>query len=904
MYWIGLALLLALLGATPLPAQTALADLRIDTFAGSDSVRDGGPASQGLLDSPAGVATDASGNIYIADQGNRLLRRVGPDGQISTVAGTIASLAVGTVATQSAYVPSCVAVSPDDRVHFCSSRQVFELLPDGTARVVAGTGGSGGAGDEQPAVDAGFSSIADIAFGPDGSLYILDQQGNQARRVSPDGMIHAFAGTGDAGYSGDGGPAVDALFNRPLALDVASDGAVLICDTNNHRIRRVAADGTVTTVAGTGTSGSGGNGGPASEAALSFPSAVAAAADGSYSISGFNDVRKVGADGMIQAFAGRGASFGDGGPATQASFEQIRGLHAASDGALLIATGDRIRRVAADGTVNTVAGAEHLQGDGGPATQAVLYEPRGMALDDAGNLYIADVSNYAVRRVAPDGTITTVAGGLRSGPYGQDGPATEVRLRNPTDVAIHPVSGELYILDASDGRVRRVDAAGRMTTVVGTGSLGNSGDGGPATQAQIQFVQSLSFDAQGDLYLADLFANVVRKVSGGIIWTVAGTGSAGYAGDGGQAVSAQINRPSGAVVNAAGELFILESNRIRRVGTDGVIVTLVTLVDTPTDLSLTPGGDLLASVPNLNRVLRIRPNGAVEEAGRFGFGYFGDGGSAARARLYEIGAALEAPDGRIFLADQQNDRIRVLGEGPVLPNGAVRQAASFFQGAMSPETILSVFGSHLAEETAVATETPLPTSLGGTQVFVRDSQGEERAASLFFVSPGQINLMVPAGTANGGGALIVRTASGAETQADLNIVSATPGLFSANADGVGVAAAFALRADAAGVQTTEPVFQLDEAQNNFVDKPLSLGPEGDQVYLILFGTGLRGADRVNAHVGNASIPVAYFGPQGGFVGLDQVNIGPLPRTLIGQGSVEVSVDAIGRSSNFLSVTIE
>lgn len=904
MPFVGLVSLLALL-AIPLPGQS-LNGLRIDAYAGSDPIRDGGPAIEGLLNTPTDVAADSAGNVYVADELNGLVRRVGADGVISTVAGTVERIGSGPLAVEQTFRPDCVAVSPDNRLHFCASRRVYELLPDGTTRVVAGTGSTSGAGDGQPAVDAGFVILEDIDFGPDGSLYILDRGADRVRRVAPDGIIEAFAGNGEEGFSGDGGPAADAMLSNPGFLDAAPDGGVLIVDSGNSRIRRVDVDGVIATVAGNGASGSGGDDGPAVDAALSFPTAVVADADGGFFIAGFSSIRRVDADGVITFWGGVGSSdLGDGGPVGDASFRGIQALDMGRDGALYIADAQnhRIRRVAADEVVDTFAGGSHWLGDGGPAVDAQLFEPRGLALGDAGALYIADTDNAVVRRVDPDGTISTVAGRGETGLYGQEGPATEVRLRAPIDVAIHPVTNELFILDAADGRVRRVNSAGVMTTVVGNGQLGNTGDGGPATEAQIQFPQTISFDAAGAMYLSDIFAHVVRKVSGGTITTIAGTGTAGSEGDGGPAADAQLNRPFATVAVESGELFIADAAGIRRVAADGTISLLAELSGPATYLSLTPDGDLLASVPNRNELYRVSQAGDVEQLATFAVGSGGDGGQAAQARMAGLAAAIQAPDGRYFLTDEGNHRVRLLASGPVLAGLPVRQAASFFAGDMSPETIVSLFGSNLADETVVAESTPLPTSLAGTEVIVRDSEGSERAADLFFVSPSQINLMIPAGSAFGDGEIIVRTAGGAEASAPLGLTTATPGVFAANANGRGVAAAFALRVAADGTQTTEPVFELSESGDSFVPAPIDLGPEGEEVYLILFGTGLRGASSVRALAGDGAIPTLFFGPQGGFVGLDQINVGPLPRSLEGAGEIPIQLQAAGRASNSVTITV-
>jgi uncharacterized protein (TIGR03437 family) len=233
-------------------------------------------------------------------------------------------------------------------------------------------------------------------------------------------------------------------------------------------------------------------------------------------------------------------------------------------------------------------------------------------------------------------------------------------------------------------------------------------------------------------------------------------------------------------------------------------------------------------------------------------------------------------------------------------------AASFSGLAIAPESIVSAFGKDLATATQVADTTPLPTELAGTKVKVTDSAGAERLAQLFFVSPGQVNLLIPAGTATGLATISITSASGTTTTGKIRIEAVAPGLFSANADGKGVAAALTVRAKADGSQTTELVFRYDAAQNKRVAVPIDLRPQNEQVVLLLFGTGLRfnsGLAGVSVKIGGQDCEVLYAGPQGEFAGLDQVNV-RLPRTLIGRGEVEVALKVDGKAANVVTLFME
>jgi sugar lactone lactonase YvrE len=332
--------------------------------------------------------------------------------------------------------------------------------PAASLVTVAGTGEAGSTGDGGPASAATLNHPYAIAAMPDGGYVVAEVQGDRVRRVAPDGTITTLAG-GIQGSGGDGGPAISAQLRSPFGVSVAGDGSVLIADFGNQRIRRVAPDGTISTMAGNGNAGFAGDGGPATEAALAWPTAVAALPGGGFLIADwFNErIRRVDPDGTITTVAGTGATgfAGDGGPATLAQLNQPFGVAAMPDGGFLIAdhANDRIRRVGPDGIITTVAGTgvRGFAGDGGPALGAALNHPTAMTPDGAGGFLIADRTNQRIRDVAASGTITSVAG---SGvPAWLDaGDATLGHLRNPSGVA---VSGDsILIADSDNNRIRKV----------------------------------------------------------------------------------------------------------------------------------------------------------------------------------------------------------------------------------------------------------------------------------------------------------------------------------------------------------------------------------------------------------------------------------------------------------------
>jgi hypothetical protein len=292
----------------------------------------------------------------------------------------------------------------------------YRMDMPGATYMVAGSFFAEGPGDGGPATMAEVDPY-DVAPLPDCGYLIADGYAARVRRVLPDGTITTVAGTGRPGFGGDGGPAPAAALDYPRGIAAYPDGSFLVADEYNRRVRRVAPDGTITTVAGNGTPGFSGDGGPATRAELGLPVAVAVLRDGSFVIAdALNErVRRVAPDGTISTVAGIGSpgSSGDGGPATLAQIGYPVGVAATRDGGFLITDqyGEQVRRVAPDGTISTVAGTGRrgASGDGGPATRARLDYPRGVAEAPDGGVLIGDQGNERVRRVWPDGRISTIA---------------------------------------------------------------------------------------------------------------------------------------------------------------------------------------------------------------------------------------------------------------------------------------------------------------------------------------------------------------------------------------------------------------------------------------------------------------------------------------------------------------
>ena len=333
-----------------------------------------------------------------------------------------------------------------------------------TITTVAGDGVLGYSGDGGAATAAEINHPRSIAWAPDGGFVFADAFGQAVRRVWPNGTITTVAGTGQAGFSGDGGPATQAELDLPHGVAYTTNGTLLIVDALNNRVRAVAPDGTITTAVGTGVRGYAGDGGPATEAELNTPRGIAALPDGGYLIadSDNNRIRRVDANGTITTVAGgAGHGFaGDGGPATQAELARPFGVAPTFDGGFLIvdAENNRIRKVAADGTITTVAGngVRGYAGDGGPATLAEINGPHNVAALPDGGFLIADALDNRVRRVWPDGSITTIAGTGDAGYSGDGGPAAQAELNEPKALLVLPNYQGFLVADALNSRIRLV----------------------------------------------------------------------------------------------------------------------------------------------------------------------------------------------------------------------------------------------------------------------------------------------------------------------------------------------------------------------------------------------------------------------------------------------------------------
>ena len=666
---------------------------------------DGIAATLSQMYQPSGIAVDASGSILFCDAGNNCVRKITPTGIITKIAGTGVSgyTGDGSAATSATFNrPSCVAIDNSGNIYIgdAGNSVIRSINTSGIITTAVGTGTAGYSGDGSNATLAQIANIGGICTDVSGNLYVSDMYNGVVRKINTLGIISTYVGdpTVSGTYNGDNIPATTAALNNPVDLKVNSSGNLLIADEYNDRVRLVDGSGIIHTIyadsmvtfmlapvslavdnsgnilivdgvnldkvflmspsglivplAGNGTPGFAGDGSQATAAEIYFPMGISLDATGNvyFADNGNNRIRKVNTSGIISTIAGGATTgYGDGGTALNAELTTPVWTVKDAAGNLYIsdAISNLIRKVNTSGTISTFAGTgtSGYSGDGGPATAAQIYEPYSMDFDGFGNLFYCDIGANIIRKINSSGIISTAVGipSLTGGSYsGDGGPATACTLYEPLNLKIDR-HNRIFICDRSNRRIRMVDTTGIITTIAGTGTSGYTGDGGPATAAEIASPHGITFDNSGNLYFCDASRCVVRKINtSGIISTIAGSGTWGYSGDGGPATNAQLAFPSALTIDSAGNIYVSDGSNscIRKIDATG----------------------------NINTVI-----------GTGVAGFSGDGGLASAAKLnLSYGINLDNA-GNMYIADWGNHRIRkVIYDLSVMPVDVLGEALSIY----------------------------------------------------------------------------------------------------------------------------------------------------------------------------------------------------------------------------------
>lgn len=580
---------------------------------------DGSQATTAKFDHPAGISKDSQGNLYLADTNNARIRKISSSGVVSTFAGGgFLALPLGNPAPATLIqlgTPVDVKASGSSVYFIDGFVMIRRVDSNGIARVVAGNGSFGDTPDGSRATSGPLSNIFGLAVDAQGNIFF--SQDNRIRKVSTTGILSTIAGTSNSGYSGDGGSPTSALLNGPTSLSFDSSGNLYFVDRLNSVVRKISTSNIISTVAGNGSGGNGTDNVQATSTSIS-PTSVSVNASGTMFIGVDAAVKKVDAAGIISTVAGvrersGSGSFypcaysGDNGPAVGAGLCAPFKIAKAPDGSLYIADTEssEIRKISSQGTISSVYGQ---------------ISPTYVAVDSSGNIYWPS-GNSRIIKMNTSGTVSDFAGNSGNGFSGDGGPATQATLSGVSGVAADS-SGNVYLIDSN--RIRKVDLSGVITTVAGSGASGYTGDGGSALSATFNSPRGIAIDNTGNILIADQNNNAVREINtSGIIRTVAGNGVLGFAGDGGQAVAANLEAPYDVCFGLNGSFYVVDgSNRVRQINTSGVINTVA--------------GSL-----NLDA------------------GFSGDNAPATSARLNNPLGIAVAPEG-LYIADTNNNRIRLV----------------------------------------------------------------------------------------------------------------------------------------------------------------------------------------------------------------------------------------------------
>jgi len=546
----------------------------VTTLAGSpeNEGSNNGTGTGARFRSPRGLAVDSTGNVYVADHENHMIRRVTPTGVVSTFAGSAgaAGFADGPALQARFFGPSGLAFDTAGNLYVTDERNniIRKISPGGTVSTLAGGAGIEGYLDAT-GNQARFDEPVGIAVNAAGTVFVVDTENNRIRRITPAGVVTTYAGAGPGagvGHADGEGPLATFRFPNFLALD--RDGNLIVTDGGNSMIRRIASDGTVTTLSGLPDS-RGALDGIGEDAQFRSPGAVAVDASGVVFVADSENhtIRRITPGGGVTLFAGAaGISGSVNGRGADARFNRPEGVSTDGAGNVYVAdTGNHtIRKITAAGVVTTLAGSAGEFGTtNGPGGAARFRSPRDVFADTAGNVYVADSGNHLIRRVSPTGEVTTIAGGAGQAGF-TDGLGSAARFSSPYGVTLHVPSGALYVVDFSGRTVRKISTAGEVTTIAGAPGVAGTHDG-VGESALFTRPTKIALDPEGLLYVVDRDAHTIRRVnSNGVVTTLAGAPFV-PGNTNGTGLVTRFFAPQGITADRAGNLYVADTanNTIR-----------------------------------------------------------------------------------------------------------------------------------------------------------------------------------------------------------------------------------------------------------------------------------------------------------------------------------------------------
>ncbi len=694
-----------------------------------------GPLSVARFNYPEAVTLDRDGTLYVADGLNATIRKISPDGNVTTVAGLGENFGSANGAGSQARfsLPSSLALDPAGNLYVADqyNHTIRKVTPAGVVTTIGGTAGTAGT-DDGTGSAAHFNFPAGIAIDTATNLYVADSLSHAIRKINPAGEVTTIAGSPDANGTEDGlGNA--ARFNTPSGIAVAEGGIIFVADSGNHTIRKISADGMVRTFAGKAGQ-SGGVDGTGTSAQFNFPTGLAVDASGNLYVADNNNsaIRKITPEAVVTTYAGDTTqpdlsakpfvNFVDG-SAGAARFKYPNGLAVSANGTIYVAdsANDSIRKIAPDRTVTTLAGSNRPGSNDGIGAAAKFMHPTGIAVGKNGSIYVVDGMNNTIREVTAAGLVTTLAGSPTVD-GSTDGLGSAALFSGPRKLGVNS-KGDLFVADTGNGTVRKITLdttvganAWRVTTFAGTAGTSGSDDGTGAA-ARFNALYDIAIDRADNLFVADKDNHVIRKITpAGVVTTFAGqVGNPGSSD--GSLTEAQFNTPYGIAIDSMDVLYLADTlnNTIRKITPDGTVSTiagqagLAGNADGPGGLALfnSPFGVAVDGAMNVyvadygnNLIRKVDASGTVTTIGGYyqfdpsGFPLDSSAdGIGLNARFYKPKGIAADLNGTIYVADSFNNAIRI-GTTNICPDEAtidraVAQAGQQRQLDTAPQTATS-----------------------------------------------------------------------------------------------------------------------------------------------------------------------------------------------------------------------
>ena len=647
-------------------------------YAGQGSADGSGSAAR--FNNPASVAVDASSNVYVADFNNNTIRKITPAGVVSTIAGYagVSGSANGTGTNASFNGPRGIALDAAGNIYVADSGNnlIREITSGGVASILAGSGVSGSANGA--GTNASFSGPAALVVDAATNLYVADYGNHQIRVITLAGVVSTLAGSGAAGYADATG--TNAFFNQPEGIAIDNTGTLYVADSGNNMIRKVTSiGGVVSTFVGSTNFGSTN----ATGASAQFYSPQGVAVDSSlnvYVADYLNGIiREVSAAGVVTTLAGSAGNFGSAnGAGAGARFWGPQGVTVDASGNVYVADSfnGTIRKVTAAGAVTTLAGSPSNGSADGAGGNARFSLPISVAIDGAGNKYIADSANDTIRKITPAGTVSTFAG-QAGNPGSADGTGVNAQFLAPQGTAADS-GGNIYVADTGNHIIRKITPTGAVTTYAGYAGITNNTDG-TGTNAAFYFPQGITADASNNLYVTDTGNNTVRKIAtGGVVTTLAGFANRPGSADG-NSTNAHFNDPTGIAVDTNGNVLVADTlnHAIRKITSAGVVTTIAGLAGVygssdgtnnsalfyePEGIALDGLGNIFIADSGNNTVRELSPSGTnwivTTIAGLAGVSGSADGSLSNALFFQPAGMAYNNTLGSLFIADSGNNTIR------------------------------------------------------------------------------------------------------------------------------------------------------------------------------------------------------------------------------------------------------